>query len=774
MAGKKSSQNLHSFREILDSVPVMIAVYNIKSGKYVYVNNAIKRLLGYKPSAFTKGGFSFVSSLVHPDDIPRIMEENKAVLDKTKKQMNKKDKGSIVHFEYRIKHKDGKYRWLHTDGSVFLRDEKGNVEYVLNASINITKRKTLEEKYKKLTLDLEQKITERTQKLEESEKKFKALVENSWEGIALVDSKAKLLYATPSIVRLFGRKMDEFIGVSGIKFIHPLDAPKVLKTLSKLLLKPRLKQTMEFRVRHKLGHYQWIEATASNKLKDPKIKAIVVNFRDITERKKAEEDLSTTLKNLQDMKYALDHAAIVSITDNNDVIEYVNEKYEKISKYSREELIGKTHKMLNSNYHSKEFFNRFWKTIKSGKVWHGEIRNKAKDGSFYWEDTTVVPLLDKFGKVKQFIEIKHDITKRLEAEDTVAASEERFRIAVEAGKIGIWEWDIVNNKITWSDRVYEMHGIKKGEFKGTIQEYEKIIYPDDKKMVLNEVKKALLNKEPFALEFRAYGPNQSVIWISTRAKVLFDQKGKPLKMLGATFEITARKNLEQRKDDFIALASHELRTPITSLKIFTQVFEQRFKRRGDMQMVQYFSAMDRQINKLTHLVNSLLDSSRVRQGKLTYKKNKFSLGSLIYEVCSNLQSITKTHQIQVVGNQMQEIIADRDRISQVLTNLINNAIKYSPNANRIIVSFKRQDTDMLVSVSDFGIGIAEEELDKVFERFSQSTTYISKKTFPGLGLGLYISKEIIDRHNGKIWAQSKENKGSTFYFTLPIKRQTKN
>ncbi|MBI3984538.1 MAG: PAS domain-containing protein [Candidatus Levybacteria bacterium] len=768
---KKVSKNLHSFREITDSIPAMVAIYNIHTGKYVYVNRSIKRLLGYSPEDFIKKGMPFVSSLVHPDDIPKVALENKKALKMANKKGYKKDKDPISHFEYRMMHKDGKYRWLHTDGSVFSRDKNGKVEYVLNASLNITKRKEMEEKYIDLTKNLEEKIKERTQNLEKEEKKFKTLVENSWEAVLLVDAKARLLYATPSIVKLFGRKFDEFMGVSGIKFVHPLDITKVLKKLSTLLLKPNSRVTLESRIKHKLGHYRWVEATATNLLKDPDVKAIVVNLRDITERKTSEENLKTALKDLQDMKYALDQSSIVSITNNKGIIEYVNDRYTQISKYAKKELIGKTHHLLSSNYHPKEFFHNLWKTVLSGKVWHGEIRNKAKDGSFYWEDTTIVPFLDHLGRPKQFIEIKKDITKQKKFYEDLQTSEERLRIAIAAGKIGVWEWDIIENKIIWSERIYEIHGVKKEDFKGTIEEYTKLIYPDDRKTVEEAIKQALLGKETYSLEFRAYGPNQSVIWIHTRATVVFDGK-KPIKMLGATFEITQRKELEQRKDDFIALASHELKTPLTSLKIFTQVFEQRFKRQGDIQMTTYFNAMDKQIDKLTSLVNSLLDSSRVRQGKLSYKKNKFRLKDLILEVVQSLQSITKTHKIEVVGDDNNEIVADRDRIGQVLINLINNAIKYSPNANRVTVSFKKMEDNMQTSVQDFGVGISQEEKDRIFERFSQARSSPLKRTFPGLGLGLYISKEIIERHNGKIWLKTKENKGSTFYFTLPIKKNT--
>ncbi|MBI2032182.1 MAG: PAS domain-containing protein [Candidatus Levybacteria bacterium] len=629
------------FREIADSVPAMIAVYNIKTEEYVYVNRAIKKLLGYTPSDFTKKGLKFVSSLVHPDDMSRLLLENSKALREANKKRHSSDRNPIVSFEYRMKHKNGTYRWLHTDGSVFFRDEKGKVESVLNASLDITGRKEIEEKYKKIAEELEERIAERTKTLEQSEKKFRALVEKSWEVVALVDRSAKILYATPSMIRLFGRDYKEFLGMSGIKFIHPFDVPLVLKTLARLILKPKSSETLELRVRHKDGSYKWIEATGTNLLNEPEVGAIVVNFRDITERRKAAEEL--------------------------------------------------------------------------------------------------------------------------------LESEERLRIATEAGQIGIWDWDIVNNRITWSDRLFEIYGISKEDFSGTVEEYLKTIHPQDVKYVNSLIKKCLEGKAEYKVEYRAFGKGGSLIWISAQAKVIFDSKGKPLRMLGACFDITARKEQEQRKDDFIALASHELKTPVTSLKLFTQSLNKRFKKQKDHELGGYLSAMDRQIGKLVNLIDDLLDVSHVRSGKTNYKMEQFSFSDLAREVSQNIGSIAKKHKIIIKDRSKSDVVADKERISQVLTNLINNAIKYSPKSNKVIVSFEKDTRSLIVSVRDFGIGISEDDQERVFDRFFQAANP-KRNTFSGLGLGLYISKEIIDRHGGKIWLESKEGKGSTFYFTIPNKR----
>jgi signal transduction histidine kinase len=178
--------------------------------------------------------------------------------------------------------------------------------------------------------------------------------------------------------------------------------------------------------------------------------------------------------------------------------------------------------------------------------------------------------------------------------------------------------------------------------------------------------------------------------------------------------------------------------------------------------------MDKQISKLSELVSGLLDVSRAQAGKIPYKMDRFSMNTLVVEIVKNIEAINKNHKIQIRGSVKNLVVADRQRISQVLINLINNAIKYSPGKKRIIITLEKNSDDLIVSVEDFGMGIPDGERERIFERFFQAQNPATQ-TFPGLGLGLYISKEIIEQHGGRIWVNSREGKGSTFYFTLPLK-----
>jgi signal transduction histidine kinase len=236
--------------------------------------------------------------------------------------------------------------------------------------------------------------------------------------------------------------------------------------------------------------------------------------------------------------------------------------------------------------------------------------------------------------------------------------------------------------------------------------------------------------------------------------------------------VSESKELEARKDAFVALAAHELKTPVTSIKMFTYMLFQRFKIKSDRQSAQILSKLDKQIDRQTDLVSDLLDISRIQAGKLEYHMENVLLDELVAEIIENMQTITKSHKLILKGHVAQAVFADRNRISQVLINLIVNAIKYSPQAHKVLISVTKNKRNMRVSVQDFGMGIARSDRERIFDRFFQASNKL-KQTYPGLGLGLYITSEIVRQHHGKIWVNSVERKGSTFFFTLPVSAKQK-
>ncbi len=256
-------------------------------------------------------------------------------------------------------------------------------------------------------------------------------------------------------------------------------------------------------------------------------------------------------------------------------------------------------------------------------------------------------------------------------------------------------------------------------------------------------------------------------WSLVKSSPIYDGQGEVLFVITITHDITELVLAEQRKDEFISMASHELKTPVTSLKGFTYVLQRRLRGQGDAQGLHYLGRIDAQLDKLNKLVSDLLDISRMQTGKLEFQRAAFDLDALISETVENVQVAAPTHRIRIQGKAEVQVFGDKDRIGQVVINLLTNAIKYSPQADRVVVHVSRDAEWAILRVQDFGIGIDEAHQRKIFERFYQVTDP-EEKTYPGLGIGLHISKEIIELHQGRIEVQSRKGQGATFSVFLPI------
>ncbi len=259
-------------------------------------------------------------------------------------------------------------------------------------------------------------------------------------------------------------------------------------------------------------------------------------------------------------------------------------------------------------------------------------------------------------------------------------------------------------------------------------------------------------------------------WFNYTYKPLHDSAGKVYGILNMATDVTKLVHLQQQKDEFIGIASHELKTPVTSIKAYAQVLEAIFREKGYEKESTMLTRMGVQINRLTNLISDLLDTTKIQAGKLMFNERVFGFNQVVEEVVEDMRRTTNKHEISVTLSETDEVFADPERIAQVLANLLSNAIKYSPNADKICVSTSVTDGHVKVCVKDFGVGIPADKHEKVFEQFYR-VSGDKQHTFPGLGLGLYISSEIIKREGGRIWVESVEGKGSNFCFTLP--RNTK-
>ncbi len=257
------------------------------------------------------------------------------------------------------------------------------------------------------------------------------------------------------------------------------------------------------------------------------------------------------------------------------------------------------------------------------------------------------------------------------------------------------------------------------------------------------------------------------VYLQVNANVVRNKKGKVIAAASIINDLTAQKEVDMRKDDFVNMASHELKTPITSMKLYIDSLLLGVKNLNTARVIKIVHSLKNQTERLQQLVSDLLDVSRLQTGKLSITKEMFRLDSLIEETLDMVQVSPDEARVIFAKKIPVEIYGDKFRIYQVLTNIITNAIKYSAQGAKVIVRIKKSGGRAVVSVQDFGIGIAKEQQQKIFERLYQVVDD-KEKTFPGFGMGLYISKEIVKRHRGSIWVESQKGKGSTFYFSLPV------
>ncbi len=514
---------------------------------------------------------------------------------------------------------------------------------------------------------------------------------------------------------------------------------------------------------------------------------------------------------LEALLQALNNTAIVSEANAEGIITFVNDKFVEISKYSKDELIGQNHRILKSGFHSKPFYENMWATIARGRLWRGQIKNKAKDGSFYWVDTSIAPILDQDGKPIKYISVRFPITERQQAEEELQGR------AMQQGVLTVLSQEALasSNLTKLFERATNLvAGTLKVDYclvlklqpGGAYLTYEAgfrfknvtksqtIISARTTESLAGFV---LASKEPVVIEDLtsesrfAGAPLMHDNNIVSGVGVIIHGQERPFGVLGIyttskrTFKQAdidfvqavanllanaARNQLDKRKDEFLGIASHELKTPLTSLKSFVQILQKHEYQQKDEQALLFLSKIDTQLNRLTDLINSLLDISRINAGKIEYKDETFKLSELVQETVDELKLVFKKHQIELYNKIKEKVHGDRYRIAQVLTNLLSNAIKYSPNGDKIIIKSEVSEDKVIVSVQDFGVGISEKDRENIFDRFFQGYGR-KRQDFPGgLGLGLYICSEIIKRHQGQIWVESEEDKGSKFFFSLPIKR----
>ncbi|MDL0434852.1 MULTISPECIES: PAS domain S-box protein [unclassified Niallia] len=477
------------------------------------------------------------------------------------------------------------------------------------------------------------------------------------------------------------------------------------------------------------------------------------------------EKLAVNDINVRDMQYALDESSIVAFTDKNGMITYVNDKFVEISKYSRSELIGQNHRIINSGYHSSEFFKQLWKTISSGNIWKGEIRNKAKDGSFYWVDTVIVPFVNKKGEPYQYVSIRRDITDQ--KQDQIKMQEmvqevSDIKFALDQSSIIAFtdKQGVITNV---NDKFCRISGYSEEELIGQTHRIVNSGYHSA--AFFQELWHSIANGEVWKGEIRNKAKNGSYYWVDTTIIPFLDSQNKPYKYLAIRNDITERKRTEEilhRQDKLAAVGqlaagiAHEIRNPLTSIKGYTE-FLSMDETETDRQ--ELFSIVLEEIERVNSIVEEFMLLSKPTSASLEKKE----IIPIIANVLSILDYQLRKSKVQVdftFDDSEARLECDENKLKQVFLNFIKNAVEAMPSGGSLKIAVKTTAKSIDVLLQDTGIGMDKDQLQKLGEPF-----FTTKKE--GTGLGLLVSFKIIENFKGKVYIESEKNKGTSFHITFP-------
>ena len=382
--------------------------------------------------------------------------------------------------------------------------------------------------------------------------RFKKLYEHSFDGISLLNKSFETVYRSPSAEHITGWKTAELLDVAMKDLIHDEDFGHVSESLHQVLMEPGLSKSCIFQMLRKEGQYMWLECSMTNMLDDEDVHAIVCHYKDISQKKKADQLLLQTSQRLDTYKHALDEAAIVAVTDHRGIIIHVNDNFCRISKYERSELMGHDHRIINSSFHDKAFIGELWERITAGRIWKGEIKNRAKDGSYYWVDTTIVPFLDESNKPYKYVAIRSDITDRKVAEEKLKHEKQHLRLLESVitntnDAILIIEPEFgfeTGPGILYVNEAFtKMTGYSSEEVIGKPPGF--LHGPKTNLKELEKLREALKRSESCEISIINYKKNGEAFWNNITASPVADESGRYTHIIAVTHDITEKLKLEK-------------------------------------------------------------------------------------------------------------------------------------------------------------------------------------------------------------------------------------
>lgn len=575
----------------------------------------------------------------------------------------------------------------------------------------------------------------------------------------------KMIFISERADVIFGyssQELQENIGLIA-NVIHPDDILTPSQSLEIFKKNNNFRQ-IQYRVKNKTDGWNWLEERSILIESGKDEYDLYGMITDISDSK-------ASSKRLEDLRFALDQSSVISITDKDGNIIDFNENFCKISGYNRKEILGQNHRIINSGFHPRSFFTEMWDQISSGNVWEGEIKNMRKDGTYYWVYSHIIPFLDDQGKPFQYISIRNEITQRKEAEEKLAASEEKYRLLYENAPIGIV---IVNPEaviLECNNYLLKLLGYTREEMVG--KKSFSFIHEDFIEYKSHALSKLFSGEiKRFYIEEKRRTKEGNYIWIGCYSNAITDETGKIVYRLDFVTDIENTKRteegllkLDQSKNTILNIVAHDLRTPISGI---TNLARLMLKKEKDEECQKYLKLMEDSGNHSMTIIQDILEISQLEQEVSLVDTESTELNSFLRDCIYVFQFQAKQKSIQIqFRTSVERIFHDinRDKMRRVFSNLLSNAIKFSYEKGIVEIHLYRESQRTIIKIQDQGIGIPSEMQTVLFEKFSSARRVGTKGEY-SIGLGMSIVKEIIDKHRAKIRIESEENKGTSVYIEL--------
>lgn len=723
--------------------------WDVNTGK-VFYSRQWKAMLGYDDDELGDTTDAW-SNLIHPEDIERCWQT-----------VNSHLQGYAPSFilEHRLLAKDGSYHWILGRGKVIARNRNGDPIRVIGTHTDITSRKAQEEE------------------MAAREQWLSAMVENLPIGAIFVSGdQLRINLAGEKITgyerhelatreewfrKLCGDKYESLMAVyledRANNFDEPTQIPFYRKDGSLRLA--------EFAATLVGEHEIWL-------------------MRDITEDQELQKQLSVLTDNVP-------NGAIYRMVESPDgdlSYSYMSAGISALVGVAAAEVM-RNPQALRQTIHEDDL-SRVQKEEQrsrlSGGVFDCQFRHRTRDGRIVWLHCRSALHRNADGATV-WDGVMVDITARKRAEDGIVALNERFQLAIEAARIGIWELDFATGKFLWDERMHSLYNLKPGEFDGTLDHWRALLHPQDEPGVMQNWEVAQAGTSVFEDEFRVLTDQDEQRYVRARAQVYLKPDGSPFRALGVNWDVTAERQAknalleakeaaetaERAKSEFLAMMSHEVRTPMNTIIGMTHLVLQS---ELNPRQRNYLDKIDASANNLVAILNDILDFSKIEAGKLELEEVEFALHSVLESVTivTSMKAEEKGLEIayDVAADVPPRLIGDPLRLGQVLINLVNNAVKFT-HAGEIVVTIKQGETSLAglpmleVSVRDSGIGLSADQIAGLFRTYSQGDSETSRR-YGGTGLGLAICKRLVNLMGGEIGVISEPGVGSNFYFTFEAK-----